>query len=84
MYPYGQVSQTLPSGQGYTTMHGYAMPGHQIMQFGGPSVNALTTSPMPTIQAPYPTGKISVTKKKLDSIFSIAACLLCCFLGGIL
>ncbi|EXB56267.1 RNA-binding protein 24 [Morus notabilis] len=56
MYPYGQVSQTLPSGQGYTAMHGYAMPGHQIVQFGGPSVNALTTSPMPTIQSPYPTG----------------------------
>ncbi|GMN34682.1 hypothetical protein TIFTF001_004830 [Ficus carica] len=56
MYPYGQLSQTLPSGQGYTTMHGYAMPSHQIVQFGGPSVNALTTSTMPTIQAPYPTG----------------------------
>nr|XP_015884128.1 RNA-binding protein 24-A isoform X1 [Ziziphus jujuba var. spinosa]XP_024930537.1 RNA-binding protein 24-A isoform X1 [Ziziphus jujuba var. spinosa] len=57
IYPsYGQMGQTPPSGQSYTTLHGYAMPGHQIVQFGGPSVNAITTSPMPTIQAPYPTG----------------------------
>lgn len=58
IYPYGQLNQTIPSGHGYTTMQGYAMPGHQIVQFGGPSVNAITTSPVPTIQAPYPTGKI--------------------------
>ncbi|XP_050238513.1 uncharacterized protein LOC126687992 isoform X2 [Mercurialis annua] len=56
VYPYGQLSQTLPSGHGYTAMQAYAMPGHQIVQFGGgASVNAITTSPMPTIQAPYPT-----------------------------
>ncbi|KAK9270579.1 hypothetical protein L1049_026160 [Liquidambar formosana] len=59
IYPYGQLGQTIPGGHGYTTMQGYAMPGHQIMQFGGPSVNAITTSPIPTIQAPYPTGNIS-------------------------
>ena len=57
IYPYGQPGQTIPSGQGYTAMQGYAMPSHQIMQFGGPSVSSLTTSPMPTVQAPYPTGK---------------------------
>ncbi|KAJ6708569.1 BOULE-RELATED [Salix koriyanagi] len=28
----------------------------RLCNFGGPSVNAMTTSPMPTIQAPYPTG----------------------------
>lgn len=56
MYPYGQMGQTIPSGHGYTAMQGYAMPGHQIVQFGGPSVNAITTSTIPTIQAPYPTG----------------------------
>ncbi|PON33395.1 Splicing factor-like protein [Parasponia andersonii] len=56
IYPYGQVSQTVPSGQGYTSMHGYAMPSHQMVQFGGPGVNSLTTSPMPTMQASYPTG----------------------------
>ncbi|KAA8514710.1 hypothetical protein F0562_017889 [Nyssa sinensis] len=56
MYPYSQLGQNVPSGPGYTTMHGYAVPGHQIVQFGGPSVNAITTSPIPTIQAPYPTG----------------------------
>ena len=37
-------------------MHGYAMPSHQLLQFGGTSVSALTTSPMPTLQAPYATG----------------------------
>ncbi|XP_034675925.1 RNA-binding protein 24-A isoform X1 [Vitis riparia] len=56
IYPYGQLGQTLPSSHGYTTVQGYAMPGHQFMQFGGPSVNAISTSPIPTIQAPYPTG----------------------------
>uniref|UniRef100_A0A2P2KPG4 RRM domain-containing protein n=1 Tax=Rhizophora mucronata TaxID=61149 RepID=A0A2P2KPG4_RHIMU len=55
IYPYGQIGQTLPGGHGYTTVQGYTIP-HQIMQFGG-SVNAITTSPMATIQAPYPTGK---------------------------
>ncbi|KAI5590287.1 hypothetical protein POPTR_005G256700v4 [Populus trichocarpa] len=56
MYPYGQLSQNVPGGHGYTSMPGYAVPGHQIVQFGGPSVNAITTSSMPTIQAPYHTG----------------------------
>ncbi|XP_021648393.2 uncharacterized protein LOC110641106 isoform X2 [Hevea brasiliensis] len=54
IYPYGQLGQTLPGGHGYTTMQGYAIPGHHVMQFGGPSVNAITSSPVPTIQAPYP------------------------------
>ncbi|KAJ6399791.1 hypothetical protein OIU77_020362 [Salix suchowensis] len=56
MYPYGQLSQNVPGGHGYTSIPGYAVPGHQIVQFGGPSVNAITTSSMPTIQAPYHTG----------------------------
>ncbi|XP_043809280.1 RNA-binding protein 24 isoform X2 [Manihot esculenta] len=56
IYPYGQLGQTLPGGHSYTTVHGYAMPGHHIVQFGGPSVNAVTSSPIPSIQAPYPTG----------------------------
>ena len=53
IYPYGQLGQTVPSGHGYTAVQGYAMPSHQIVQFGGPSANAITTSPMPTIQTPY-------------------------------
>ncbi|XP_059460793.1 uncharacterized protein LOC132189953 [Corylus avellana] len=56
VYPYGQLGQTIPGGHGYAAVPSYAMPGHQIVQFGGPSVNAITTSPMPTIQSPYPTG----------------------------
>lgn len=62
IYPYGQMSQSGPSGQGYTNMQGYAMPSHQIVQFGGPGVSALTTSPMPTMQAPYPTGTFFCVK----------------------
>lgn len=56
IYPYGQLGQTIPGGHGYTTVHGYTVPGHQILQFGGPSVSGITTSPVPTIQATYPTG----------------------------
>ncbi|KAJ8762380.1 hypothetical protein K2173_007539 [Erythroxylum novogranatense] len=58
VYPYGQIGQNLPGGHGYTTVQGYALPAHQIVQFGG-NVNAMTSSPMPTIQAPYPTGMAS-------------------------
>ncbi|PPD85494.1 hypothetical protein GOBAR_DD17574 [Gossypium barbadense] len=56
IYPYGQLGQTVPSGHGYTAVQGYAMPSHQIVQFGGAVANAITTSPMPTIQTPYPGG----------------------------
>ncbi|KAF2310264.1 hypothetical protein GH714_007465 [Hevea brasiliensis] len=59
IYPYGQLGQTLPGGHGYTTVQGYAIPGHHVMQFGGPNVNAITSSPVPTIQAPYPAGWFS-------------------------
>ncbi|KAE8680343.1 RNA-binding protein 24 [Hibiscus syriacus] len=55
VYPYGQVGQTVPSGLGFTAVQGYAMPSHQILQFGGAVANA-TTSPMATIQTPYPGG----------------------------
>ncbi|KAF3972749.1 hypothetical protein CMV_003788 [Castanea mollissima] len=68
VYPYGQMGQTIPGGHGYTAVPSYAMPGHQIVQFGGPSVNAITTSPMPTIQSPYPTGiaaPVAVRTKQL-------------------
>lgn len=58
IYPYGQLSQTVPSGHGYTTMQGYAVPGPQIVQLTGPGVNAITNPPTPTGQASYPTGKI--------------------------
>lgn len=58
VYPYGQLGQAIPSGHGYTAMQGYAVPGHQIMPFGGSNVNAMTTSAMPSIQAPYPGGML--------------------------
>lgn len=48
-----------PGGQGYPVVQGYTMPGHQMVQFGGPNVNATTTSAIRTIQpAPYPTGTL--------------------------
>ncbi|PKI33679.1 RNA-binding protein 38 [Punica granatum] len=56
VYPYGQLSQTVPGGHGYMTMQGYAVPGHQIVQFSGLGVNAMTNPPTPTGQASYPTG----------------------------
>ncbi|CAN4121290.1 unnamed protein product [Withania somnifera] len=57
MYPYGQLSQAVPGSHSYTTLQGYAVPGPQILQFGGPGVNAMTASSIPTIQAPYQTGR---------------------------
>ncbi|KAI3783781.1 hypothetical protein L1987_42867 [Smallanthus sonchifolius] len=56
IYPYNQMGQISPSGHGYTALQGYTLPGHQIVQFGGSSVNATTTSSIRTIQAAYPTG----------------------------
>ncbi|KAL8253323.1 hypothetical protein R6Q59_037016 [Mikania micrantha] len=57
VYPYNQMmGQITPSGHGYTTLqHGYAWPGHQILQFGGSSVNPATTSSIRTVQAAFPT-----------------------------
>ena len=57
IYPsYGQVGQAMPSGHGYTAMQGYTIQGHQIVPYGGSNVNAMSTSPMPAIQTPYPSG----------------------------
>ncbi|XP_055833517.1 uncharacterized protein LOC129902329 isoform X2 [Solanum dulcamara] len=50
--PYGYATY----GADYVYPQGYAVPGHQILQFGGPGVNAMTASSIPTIQAPYQTG----------------------------
>ncbi|CAN6560076.1 unnamed protein product [Malus baccata var. baccata] len=54
-YPYEQLGQTIPGDQGYPTVHGYAMLAQQIIQFGAPSVNEVTTSTVPPIQATYHT-----------------------------
>ena len=55
MYSYAQLGQTIPGGQGYPTVHRYAMPAQQMIPFV-PGVNAVTTTPVPTIQAPYSAG----------------------------
>ena len=59
IYPYGQLGQAIPSGHGYTAMQGYTVPGHhQIVPYSGSNVNAMTTSPIPAIQTPYPSGML--------------------------
>lgn len=57
MYPYNQLSQSVQGSHSYAALPGYGMPGHQIVHFGGPSVNAMTTTSVPTIPTPYPAGK---------------------------
>ena len=61
LYSYAQLGQTIPGGQGYPAVQRYAMPSQQIIQFGGPSVNAVTTTAVPTIQVPYSTGLLIET-----------------------
>ncbi|CAN8234420.1 unnamed protein product [Cochlearia groenlandica] len=60
VYQYGQLSQTVPSGHGYVGVQGYSYPGSHVLQLGGPTVGAMTTSPMSTLQAPYPSGPAPV------------------------
>lgn len=59
VYPYAQVGQSVPGGHGYTTMQTYPMPNPHIVQFGGPGVNAMATSPIPSIQSPYHPGVVA-------------------------
>lgn len=57
-YSYGQLGHPSSGSHGYTSLQNYAVPGQHLVQFSGPSLNGATTSlAMPTIQAPYPTGK---------------------------
>ncbi|KAG5381111.1 hypothetical protein IGI04_028953, partial [Brassica rapa subsp. trilocularis] len=56
VYQYGQFNQTVPSGQSYTALQGYSVPGSHVLQLGGSTVSAMTTSSMPALQAPYPPG----------------------------
>lgn len=55
LYPYSQLNKGV-LGTGYTALPGYGMPGQQVLQFGGPSVNAMATTSVPTTPAPYPAG----------------------------
>ncbi|XXG64369.1 hypothetical protein AAC387_Pa05g2342 [Persea americana] len=60
IYPFGQFgAQPLPSGHGYTAVQSYGVPSHHLIQFGGPSVNGVTSATIPTIQAPYPPGVLA-------------------------
>ncbi|XP_030440686.1 uncharacterized protein LOC115662716 [Syzygium oleosum] len=55
--PYAHCGPVVPGGHGYITIQSYAIPGHQIVQYAGPSVYAVPTSPAPAIiQASYPAG----------------------------
>ena len=64
VYPYGQLGQSVPGGHGYTTMQTYPIPNPHIIQFGGPGVNAMATSPIPSIQSPYHPGNFLPMKSK--------------------
>lgn len=78
IYPYGQMGQAIPGGHGYTAMQGYTVPGHQIVPYGGSNVNAITTSPMPAIQAPYPSGTVVFPK---EFLFGTQVVPFCCILN---
>ncbi|XP_010539766.1 PREDICTED: RNA-binding protein 38-like isoform X2 [Tarenaya hassleriana] len=58
VYPFGQLSQAVPSGHGYTSVQGYTVPGSHVLQLGGPSVSTMTTSSIPAIESPYPQGHV--------------------------
>lgn len=57
-YQYGQLSQNIPGGHGYTAVQGYSVPGSHVLQLGGPSA----TSPMPAIHSPYPVSASAPTQ----------------------
>ena len=81
VYPYGQVGQAIPSGHGYSAIQGYTVPGHQIVPYGGSNVNAITTSPMPAIQASYPSGMVVYPEEFLFMTKDVHFCCLvnlCC------
>lgn len=64
IYPYGQLGQAISPGHANTALQGYALPGHHIVHFGGPSANAMTTSHMSSVQVSYPTGKLLLPSLK--------------------
>lgn len=78
IYPYGQVGQAIPSGHGYSAIQGYTVPGHQIVPYGGSNVNAITTSPMPAIQASYPSGMVVYPE---EFLFMTKDVLFCCLVN---
>ncbi|XP_021717783.1 RNA-binding protein 38 isoform X2 [Chenopodium quinoa] len=65
MYPYGQLAQSVQGG-GYSPVQTYPMPSHQVVQFGGPSVNAMTSS-IP-IQSSYHPGNFLPIKSVVSPV----------------
>ncbi|XP_031377183.1 RNA-binding protein 38-like isoform X2 [Punica granatum] len=68
MYQYERLGQTVASGHGYSLTQGFMMPGHNMMQFGGLGVDGLATSPIPMVQALYPSAAVSVQPQYLLSV----------------
>ena len=56
VYSYGQLGHSLSGSHGYSAVQSYGLPGQYMMQFGGPNANGASTTAIPAIQAPYPTG----------------------------
>jgi len=77
IYPYGQLGQAIPGGHGYSAMQGYTVPGHQIVPYAS-NVNAITTSPMPAIQASFPSGMVVYPKEFSFMIHDVP---FCCFVN---
>ncbi|KAM2307844.1 hypothetical protein TB1_029255 [Malus domestica] len=69
-YAYSQ-GQTIPGDQGYPTVHGYAILAQQIILFGGPSVNEVTTSTVPSIQATYHTAVSPTGPPRMPTMHSM-------------
>ncbi|KAL8130703.1 hypothetical protein V2J09_019858 [Rumex salicifolius] len=67
LYPYGQMGQSIPSNDSYPAFQGYALPGHQIVQFSGPGVTSMT-SPIPSIQQSYHAGAISPVPARVQFV----------------
>lgn len=56
VYPYNQLNKGFLGTHGFAALPGYLMPGQHMVHFGGPSVNAMTSTSVPNTPAPYPTG----------------------------
>ncbi|KAI4388524.1 hypothetical protein MLD38_000844 [Melastoma candidum] len=75
VYSYAPVGHNIPRGNNsYTAVTGYSLAGHPVMQFGGPSIDAMTVSLMPPAVPPsYPSGLASGESEQEDC-FEWQAC----------
>ncbi|PKI71689.1 hypothetical protein CRG98_007911 [Punica granatum] len=65
--PYGYAT----CGPKYLIPPGFMMPGHNMMQFGGLGVDGLATSPIPMVQALYPSGHAAAVSVQPQYLLSV-------------